>query len=213
MTDHSGERPPSPPTSLPPVSSSPPKIPDADRELILRELKAVSDRLAAVEKQGAKGSSMSGQFRLVEGVKTDVDRMREAIGGLREAFDALSEDVRGIIDRDVETATEFGRLSTQVALLVQQQAAHSGGQVGALTGSVAGTASARDENRSHTAKNTVATMVLSSVTTIVVALIYALLANPVKIVPPGATADVATKDKVERMEIELKRLHKKQDNP
>ncbi len=203
------DRPP-PRHSLPPVSSSPPSsLPPADRELILGELKAVSDRLASIERQAARSpASLSGQYRMVDGVKTDVASQREALAGLREAVDALSDSVRGIIDRDVETAQEFGKLSTQVALLVQAQAAHSGGQVGALTGAVAGTASARDENRSHTARSTVVTMALSSVTTIVVALIYALANPPAKPLPPGATADTATKDKVDRMELELKRLRK-----
>jgi hypothetical protein len=204
MARHTSE----PPHSWPPVSSSPPSIPPADRELLLRELKAVSDRLAAVERQAAKSpSSMSSQFRLVEGVKTDVVLQREAIDGLREAFDALSRDVRGIIDRDVETAQEFGKLSTQVALLVQMQAAHSGGQVGALTGSAAGTESARDENKSHTARNTVITMALSSATAITIALIST-LANPPKPTPPGANVDTATADKLERLELEVKRLRK-----
>ncbi len=113
-----------------------------------------------------------------------------------------------MLNKDIEQAREFGRLSTTVASLVTTVAAHAGGQVGGMTGGAAGTDSARVENASHTARSAVITALISGFTTVVVALIY-LAAQPVKPTAPAATTDHEARDRLERVEMEMKRAKKK----
>lgn len=166
-----------------PQQSPPPKWTDAERDTFFRELRRVDERVKAIERQSGELVGLGDELR-----------------SLREAFDSLDKHVRDMMQADMLQMQAIGALDTRVTAL----AMHAGGQVGGLTGGAAGTESARDENKGHTARTTVITMALSCVTAIVVALISN-GAQTVKPVPNGAIIDQETRDRLARVELEMKR--------
>jgi hypothetical protein len=117
---------------------------DGERELILRQLHAIEERVNGLESNNSQHHK----------------QLSDTIATLTFEFQRLSTDVREMLQRDADQERAVGRLNLQVAAL----AAHSGGQAGGMTGAVTGLDAARAENKSSGAKYTLLAILVSAVT-------------------------------------------------
>jgi len=144
--------------------SGPPKFTTDERELILRQLRAVEKRVGEV--------AIKNDLRHAE--------VSKSIDGLREAFTELSGNVTEMLQRDASQSLIVGELKG----VVQAMAARTGGQVGGMTGAVTGLDAARTENQHSGAKWAVVTMLIAAVTTGIVQGIIAAVQPPTPIAAP-----------------------------
>lgn len=141
-------------------SSEPPRFSHEERELLLRQLRAVQERVDGFERE------------------------TKAVRDLARDFQELKDQVIEMLNQDVEQSRAFGQLSSQVASLVATVAAHAGGQVGGMTGEAAGLDAARLENKHSFAKMATITMIVAAVTSGVVQGIVAANQRPIPLPQP-----------------------------